>query len=246
MTNRTKVLDRIAKLQAMVEGTTNLAEAEAFAAKVSALLTEHKLTMTEIEFADYDGTPVGESRIDGDEFGGRKWKRSRWQLALARGIAKSNGCSTLAAQGCNAVWFVGHEADRDVCAYLFTSLVPKLEKISKREHRAKKREQIAAWGYNNLPTSWRQSWLVGAARGIGAQLKQQRRQAEAAGGSLALVRLDDTAVVEYMAENYRRRGAGFGGNLSGDALAAGKSYGATMPITTGVGSGTGSRQLRGG
>ena len=85
------LIDRLQKLiaherSARAVGSTR--EAEAFAERIATILTEHKLSMTEIEFEAQDTTdPIGDSRVEG-----LRATIEPWRLVLAHGIATSFYC----------------------------------------------------------------------------------------------------------------------------------------------------------
>lgn len=231
----------IAKLHQKAESAKdlgNLAEAEVFAAKVSELLTRHKLSLTDIEFSDLqDEEPIEKQCVRPGEWGeDQKWKRSKWQQALASKLAVYNACKILVHTGSNRVTFVGRKSDRDVVVYLFTTLVPKLDKLSRKEHRAAKRE---AYGW--LPRGWRQSWLDGAVNGIGTKLREQQQrvevEVEASGNGTALIRLTGKDVGLWVNERYKGSAPGMNGTRdgSGDAYQRGQAHGRSTNLNTGVG-----------
>lgn len=84
------LLDRIAKLQAKANGTTNQAEAELFAAKVAELLAKHNLdeAMLRARDADREQGPIGKH-----PFGKRV--PDAWRERIMSGVARLYFCRIL-------------------------------------------------------------------------------------------------------------------------------------------------------
>lgn len=248
------VATRIAKLHSKAEsakGLGNLAEAEAFAAKVSELLARHKLSLTDIEFAALEeDEPIQEQSVRGEDFGqDTKCRRSLWQETLAGKIARANGCRILVTQGLNRVIFVGRESDRAVAVHLFCTLVPELDRISKREHRKAKKEETLRVRNGWLPRGWRQSWLLGAVDGIASKMRESRKvvedEARAQGKAGALVRLTGTAVGEWVNERYKGTISSMYGTREGSSAAynQGHAHGRNTSLRRGVDGGSPAGQI---
>ena len=246
---REDLITRVAKLKAHADSAKdlgNLKEAEAFATKVQALLTEHKLEMSEIEFTDYvESEPVEQEWLSGEDYGqGRKSKRTLWVQTLASGIARTNSCKIVVQTGSNSICFIGKKSDREIVTYLFTMLVPELDKISRREQRLAKRD----WNeWHEFPRNWRRSWLEGAADGIYNRLKDAEKKAEQQAGLAtgnALVRLTSAKqeVEQWMAKQRYRKAGNMGGALNGAAYGKGKAHAKGMNLRRGI-DGSGTRQL---
>lgn len=249
---REKLMERLAKIKRHQESAAkigSLAEANAFAAKLQGLLDQHKLGMDDIEFdAFIADEPVEEEVVEGADYGyGDRRARVPWTEKLAGVIARSHGCTILVWTGMNRISFVGRKSDRAVAVYLFSTLVPELERMSKRMHRAEKKE------YGWLPSNWRRSWLMGAVRGIKRQLQEQqeatRADAQATGNGTALVRLDSSkeALAEFVSRRCpgNARARGVGGRLDSAAYCDGEAHGRSMSVKRGI-DGAGQQQLRSG
>ncbi len=248
---RDNLLNKIGKLHAKAESAKELgqlAEAEAFAAKVTQLLADNKLSMTEVEFATMDKEePIERQVVTGDDIGvGWKQRRTQWQQSLANGIARNNGCRILIMQGSNSIIFVGRKSDRDIAVYLFCSLVPKLVEISKRED-ADEYYRCRRMGTRKAP-HWKRSWLIGAVSGIIGKMDEVRyaaeKQAAMSGQGTALVRISGEDVQKYIDDRFKRKGPGFSASgFSSSGYHQGHAFGKSLSIHDGVGSGTGSRRL---
>lgn len=241
------LMQKIAKLQAKAESAKdigNLAEAEAFATKVTSLMDEYKLTMTDIEFSVYvKDDPVDEQVIPGIFFGqGINKRRQGWIEQLAMAIAKANSCKIYVRDKSNAITFVGKSSDRHMAIYAFCVLASKLDTISRTElEEAKGRGE-------DTPRVWRQSWLKGAVFGIGQKLKKEKEEKYAGmSSSTSLVRLDQgmKEVEDWWKKQRKfRRAANLGGRVSDSAYDAGKAHGSSMGFNKGIsGSGSSPKQL---
>lgn len=90
-----KVIDKVQKLHAHAESAKkigNEAEAQAFAAKVQELLTQYKLSMSDVEFARRDDEdPIDQAEVNLTKHGFRtKQVRIEWQEMLAAVIGRSS------------------------------------------------------------------------------------------------------------------------------------------------------------
>ena len=98
MNDREKIVDKIRKLKAHAESAETIgseAEAQAFAAAMQRLMNEHTVTMTDIEFKEYErDEPVDEWNIDYSKYDDIKVKSSRiaWIERLASIVAKAYHC----------------------------------------------------------------------------------------------------------------------------------------------------------
>jgi hypothetical protein len=114
--NVEKLKRKIAALLAKAGGTDNQIEAEAFAAKAQALLTEHQLEIGDVVKTD----PIERTVI----FVGPKTKKD-WHGLLPNAIAKYYGCKCVAfhEQGIIAYTAVGRESGRVMAAEMFPFLL---------------------------------------------------------------------------------------------------------------------------
>jgi hypothetical protein len=134
-----KLLDKLAKMKAMAEGAAAIgseAEAQAFANALQRMLIEHKLKMTDIEFAAQDKEqPIVQRRMDADKYDFRERKaRIRWIEQLGCIVADAHFCKMLLHGNSTRYSFVGREEDIAVAEYLFITLYRAAEKISEREY----------------------------------------------------------------------------------------------------------------
>jgi len=242
-----KILIRIQKLVAMRDGAAkvgNQAEAEAFAAKVQDLLMRHKLSMSDVELArQKDDDPVGETLYHPVAHGRKSvGRRVAWQERLASAVARAHFCRIYVWPGSNVVTFVGRESDRLVAVWMFTTLADTAERLAKEAKRQ------VSW-LDDSP-EFRQSWLRGFVAAIASRYAESRKAAErsASERGVALIRLADNAVTEYMEKKASGKAAPVGrGSVDAAAYAAGQRAGSQVSLDSrGVRSGTGARGHIGG
>jgi len=219
---RETVIDKLQKLIAHERSARtvgNIAEAEAFAAKIQQLLTTHKLEMSEIEIQEREESePVGEARASPVEAGWRRTGyRVEWQTSLASDIAKANGCQLLVLPGCNIVFFVGRDSDRNTAKTMFLYMLEMARNLAEIEavrcieiERCKCYERWGLQEWRNMMGTWmkqfRESFAIGFAGAVGrriylqyqemVQAERQRHGEQSTG--LVLINRDALAVQDYL------------------------------------------------
>lgn len=105
------------------------AEAETFAGHIQKLLTEHKLSMSEVEFEAQDiADPIGETMLHG-----AKANLPVWKMYLAKSIAESLFCRNLGFKKSSSVSFIGRKSDCQTCADMYTYLVGLAKSLCKKD-----------------------------------------------------------------------------------------------------------------
>ncbi len=259
-THMNPIIEKLRKLIAherSARSIGNLAEAEAFAAKVQDLLTAHKLEMSEVDFqAREDGEPIDWERVDGHEInGGGSRTKVYWRVRIAKAVAKVNSCDVVnnsASRG-TAFFFVGRTSDRQLAKILYLYLVELGEELVSKAVRENReiqtlkfnvRNSISDW---NIPTwakaafarwmkDYRESWKTGFGEAIATRLLaryEETLKAQAAISSNAIVHIkrDALAVEEFLKGKTRQsRGvSASGGNL--DGFAAGQRTGNAVNLS---------------
>lgn len=192
-----KLVDRIRKLLAMAEGTTNRHEAEAFMAKASELMLEHAISEAQIEAAGRSKSQIVELRIPIKA----STPGNRWLRLLLNTIANTNRCRMYTYsgyQGDDGNMIVGYPDDTSFVEMVFLSLSIQLE-------------TAYAQAYEEKPPHihgrrWRTEFTAGFVSGVSERLKRAARQAEEShSSSMALVHLRKANVDAYMDENHDLR-----------------------------------------
>jgi hypothetical protein len=199
-----KLLDKIRKLHAMAQSAAHVgndAEAQAFAAKVQALLVEHKLSLSDLDMELVEKQdPMGTDYVRSNE---GKRAQTAWIVNLAGIVARAHFSRILLAKGSDYIVFVGRESDRKIAAFVFETLRRFADQRSDKEARAFRRnlrKQVGAtYGANK---DFRAAWLDGFNRRIAERYRDEERERERAAkvAGTALIRLDqaDTQVQAYV------------------------------------------------
>lgn len=112
--NAIETLQKLISLEKSARELGNIHEAAAAAGRIQALMTQHKLTMDDVEIAlRKDQDPI---QWEGYTIGERRKKiMDTWRCVLAHSIAKANTCAFVARRADNLFFFVGRKSDRKVC-----------------------------------------------------------------------------------------------------------------------------------
>lgn len=220
------VMDLIAKLYRKAESAKelgSLAEAEAFASKVSQLLLEHKLEMSDIDLSEQDKTePVG-----AEYWRGTKRRRVPWEIELATILARYHFCRIFTPVKSNDILWVGRPSDRQVAMFLFTTLIRELERIQNREY-----VKIYYRG-TDLAAGFREGFRRGALNAISKRLYDLRKSAVTSENAIVLVNNADAAVNKYCDQKYRGgKGVkiGFDSNANNHGYAVGQRAGNSVNL----------------
>lgn len=171
------IVERIKKLSAHADSAAKIgsqAEAEAFAAKVSSLLLEYNLSLSDIPVDERPDDRIDRTHFDPLAYG-LKAKKSRvlWQEQLAVIIAEANFCRVFVSVGRNSVSFIGKAHNRDVVVWLYSQLVAGIEATADKEYVRffyKCRDE----GDVTKARGYRGSFLLGCVTAIASRLKKDR------------------------------------------------------------------------
>jgi hypothetical protein len=246
-----KVLDKIRKLMAKADperGATK-EEAASFAAKAAALLEEHKLSMTDVEFLEMQTTdPVREWYVDHTELG-LKTKRTRqaWSQTLAAAVARAHGCEILVHRGVNNFTLVGRQQDAEVATYMYHYLFTVASTTARRAYGAHYRQcerEGRVWAARGFHESFLTAFVYEVAR-------RYRERKEERGTGTALIRLDQeaAAVKDFLDSTYganRKSARALTHKVRNAAgVEAGRMAGRNVNLTnTGVKSGVAKKEIR--
>lgn len=148
----------------------NLAEAEAFAEKVSALLRKHKLEMSEVEYQELADEEVASHLVSHRDLGRPYRKHERWLEILSTAVAEANCCRVILAYRGNSYYIVGSETNRKIAEFLFVLLARTAARLSLEALRAhRKRTRRPA-------KTFRASYLDGFARRIYDRLREKPQE----------------------------------------------------------------------
>lgn len=223
---KNSILSKIQKLAAKAESAKelgNLAEATAFSAKVSEMLTTHNLAMSDINVEDEDEVNGFDERDLG-----LTSSQGRWTISLLTVLCKHNYCDSVYTQTGKKdykVTIIGQPENVEVVKYLYSVLKRQFETIAKQEWKTyleQKRAEIQKkhveegavtpihkkiiakpWKYFYGVISrskYTTSFFKGAVSGVSSKLNAQRKEAEKLYGSKItdMVIVKDADVKEYM------------------------------------------------
>ncbi|MGH3631557.1 MAG: DUF7168 domain-containing protein [Sciscionella sp.] len=266
-----KILDRLRLLIAHEKSARNIGsipEAEAFAARIQAIMNEHKLGMSDVDFAEREaGEPIGWEHVsDADPDFPYRTSRRQWQVRLANTIAVINGCqAVLASRNGNALSFIGRTSDRELCKVLFIYLLRLADDLSdlcarqdEGQLKFKYVNNLRPWEdwnineFRKILRKYKDSWFEGYSEAIKSRLYQQyndmKTQAKAS-GSLAIVHIDkDAAALRlYIRTSCRLRHTSAGrreGHRNEDGYQRGKQTGGSVNLSPNTFAGTTGRTSR--
>lgn len=229
----TPVIDKLQKLlnhERSARTIGNMAEAEAFAGKIAEMLFNHKLTMSEIEFADEErDEPIAQETIDGI--------RSPWAGTLAMGIAAASFCKVL--KSAKGFVFIGRTSDRAAAISMFSMLAITGKNLSESGLKAYSRSdkyRLECTFNKGINRTWKTSFLQGYAQAVYMRLQSERKKltegARETGTSLVWIDKTETALASYMAEKYPRlrTGRASTSRVHGDAYRAGQYQGGQVSL----------------
>lgn len=188
--------DKIAKLLAMAEGTTNPHEAESFMAKAEELMLQHGIERAQLE-ARRPGHVKREIVIKRIHIlGGHGYAMAMVQIGHA--VGPSFSVKTLqsnAGEG-RILWLVGHTTDVDDAERLVNSLLPQSVAQAKAWWR-KEGKSSSPFATDNEAYLARREFIFAFASGVRSRLDETRNRVVAeAGAGTELVLVDRAKVVQ--------------------------------------------------
>lgn len=187
------LLDKVRKLLAMAEGTSNPNEADVFSRKAAALIAEHRIDPERLRSTAGDGLDVVEIVLGRGAY-------VRGRLALLGAVGEANGCRVVfEVQPRGTVAFVaGFQSDLDSVTLLYHSLHTQASSRMAAERRA-----TAA-----ATQQWRRSFLFGYAdqirRMLQATTEEAARHVHPSSAALPALRARDRQVADYARQRFGR------------------------------------------
>lgn len=271
-TPATPIIDKLRKLIAherSARSIGNLAEAEAFAGKIQELLTAHKLSMSEVDFAEREATePIDWERVDlRTEVSGSNRANLKWRVLIARAIAEANSCAVINSTGSRgtAFSFVGRTSDRQMAKVLYLYLVELGEELSTKSAREERKVQklkfnvakgimsydVPAWAkaaFEAWMKSYRESWKLGFGEVVAKRITDRFNEmvkAQQAGTAIVHIKKDAVAVREYLKGKTRKSYSRLGyNNGNQDGYQRGQSTGGAINLSPNRFAGTTGRTAR--
>ena len=145
--------------------------------KLQELLTEHNLSIADLEKRGHQAPPVGESAHDLGKAG------FTWKLDLAETIADHYFCHAIVSRYRKTVSFVGRPDNVDSLQMLYTWVIDQIKRIS-AEERTKHKEET---GEHIDPLRWQVNFGLGAVGRLGRRLAEMREREAKDSKCMALV-----------------------------------------------------------
>jgi hypothetical protein len=214
MSDRERILDKLKKMYAhskSAEAIGSEAEAQAFAAKIQELLSQHKIELSEVEYQKLDETdPVVRRYVKWDSVGiPIKRKRVDWHEFMARFVCSAYFCKVLVVTGSSHLIFAGRGTDIDAAEQVFLYLVRVAGRLADAAY-VKYFYEAKAAGNVEMARGFRASYLNGFTLRLAERYEEERERIrrQHADGGTALVRLTDAlkAVDSYL-DKLRKAGA---------------------------------------
>ena len=187
------LIDKVRKLLAMAEGTSNPNEAEAFSRKAAELIAEHRIRPEQLT-----ASTTAEMRVDEYELGRGAYVRGR--LALLQVVAEAHACQVVfqAQQAGTVAYVAGFGSDLETVGLLYHSLHSQASSRMSRERRA-----TAA-----ATQQWRRPFLFGYADQIRTMLDTTMREAtdrlHPASAAVPALRARERRVEEFARQQFGR------------------------------------------
>lgn len=198
---RERMLSKLRKLLSMQGGAATEAESAIAAAQLQRFLTEHNLSVADLEAKGAAAPQVGEQAHD---LGKAAFK---WKLDLAEGIAEFYYCAPLVNRTTKTVKFAGRPENVESLTMLYQRVIDQIKAIATTERRAhfdKTQEHID-------PLRWQLGFGEGAAERLIERLRELKaRQAEDMsrdeyGNVTALAMHHQSEVSDYLEEKFGYR-----------------------------------------
>lgn len=172
----TKLVERLWKILALTESPVE-GEAQAAALKLQELLTQHNLSIADLEKRGAAIPQVGESAHDLGKAG------FTWKLDLAETIADHYFCHAIVSRYRKTVSFVGRPDNVESLQMLYAWVIDQVKRISAEERKA----HCLATGEHIDPLRWQVNFGLGVVQRLGRRLREMREKEAADSTCTALV-----------------------------------------------------------
>lgn len=226
--SKDKIINLIIKLKKLSSNNPSVEEASLAAARMQELITEHQISMTEIDINDVEETESFECDVLHQENGPRVIS---WKMTLANYLARNNLCRFSYQKGNrvkNATYNIyGKPSNIQIVSYMFSYLVNEIDSLCKVEMaRVKANGEYAG-------KSFSQSFRLGAVMAIGEKLQAARKQTFTASNETALIHVnnEEKDLRKWVDNNYRlRRGTTSINSNNASAYSKGREAGSRINL----------------
>lgn len=191
---RERMMDKLRKLLEVQNRASTEAEAGIAAGLLQRFMTEHNLSVADLEKKGQSAPKMAEGQHD---LGKAAWK---WKLDLAEGIAEFYYCAPLVDRYSKRVAFAGRPDNVEALTMLYAWIVDQIKNIATAERRT----HYDSTGEHIDPLRWQIDFGVGATERVLTRLKelkarQQEDQARNADGDvMALTIHHEREVSDYL------------------------------------------------
>lgn len=229
-----KIKDKLRKLiakQESAEKLGNLAEAEAFASKISELMMEYQIELHELQTESAQNIDIDHTIFFTSDLTARN--ESDWIRRLYNACAIGANCKVLYHKGnLYTITIVGDEMSIETLHFMVAQLSVKLRTLARSTYTIYKKEGKT---FDKRNTFIR-SFLKGAPFGIKEQLESQRENYRKQEQTAGIVLASDARLNDYVSNHFRVGVAKMRNGSSRSGLNAGFEAGRNIDINKGVGS----------
>lgn len=227
-----KIIDKIRKLLAHKESAEKIGsikEAEVFAARISKLLSDYKLEMSDIsnnqkveeeiekEYVDLNNLDIPETL-----------RKDELLVTLAYIIAKANFCIVVSTHKSNRFYLIGKKTDKQIAIYIFHLLYRASREMAEAEYRREYYKHKIR-GEEEKMKGFKKAFLHGFNLAIHERLKRQEAERTQEEGLILKSELDK--VIKWTHQHMKTKESSSKLNISNEtAKNRGYSYGKSIPI----------------
>lgn len=191
-----ETLRRLLALADIEKSHTTEAEAQVAAATIQKLLTQHNLSMADLEQRGQEKPGIREESHD---LGKAAFK---WKLELAKVVAKHYFCYPMVDDHKKTVAFVGRPENVEALQMLYAWIINQIRALATDA----RRQHIDSTGEHIDPLRWQISFGEGAVGRLRVRLADLRRKMEEeSSATTALVLHHDAEISDYFEETYGYR-----------------------------------------
>jgi hypothetical protein len=231
------MIDKLNKLIAHEKSARkigNVAEAEAFAAKIQELLFKHKLDMTDLEYSEDEANePVDAEFVSEYDLTGTRRntdKSQGWVGVLINAVAKANFCRAIGSRKGNGTTLVGQPTDRATAKALFKYLYDTCIEAAPAHTLA----HCGYWADPQEKRRFNKGFKFGFACAIAERLAVEKSKLKAGAQQQGLIRIDqlEKKVDAKVREEFPSLRSSTSSTRSLAGYTAGKVYGGAVGINS--------------
>lgn len=233
-----KIIDKLRKLLAHKESAEKIGsiqEAEAFAARISKLLSDYKLEMSNISSNQEVEENIEREFVDLESLGiPQTMRKDNLLVTLANIIAKANFCLAVSLPKSNRFYLIGKKTDKQIALYIFHLLYRASRDMAEAEYR-REYYKYKIRGEEDKMKGFKKSYLHGFNLAIHERLRKQEVERTQEEGLILKSELDK--VIKWTNQHMKLKNVKSNLNLSNEAAKnKGYAYGKSVAINRAVNS----------